>query len=288
MLLSVFGEGQTDVAQRQLRYVISRAQLVQRRKRIDAGIRPAWRNQMVAASLWLEAAEIAGALDQIELTRDYVMRAARHLLDLQLPAGAALDLLLLGRRRSLRSRSGVLIESWLYPPEASQADTGEEDRTLQEPARVQPQQVAYMALAAEVAQSDVERRGRLMDQLALLRSAPFGRQQMPLDDLREILSAGRNSRAPGKAGEERLAAIDSIARLMGELYRAIRLAESNEYLWQQGLSPIPVFDLDIAMLIAFLARTLNREEMMLGLTRGMDGDERRYASEFVATALKLA
>lgn len=290
MLLSSLGDEMSEVARRRLRYLTARAQLVQRRRRQEGDIRPAWRDPMIAASLWLEAAEIAGALNLLQLARDCIERGARQLLALHLPSGAALDVLMLGRRKSLRQKSSALIERWPYGaqserPDVGTKDRGTEDRILYEPALVQPQQVAYMALAS--AQLHGERQGTLMERLSLVRSAPFGRQKMPLSDLLEILSIeSHDARAP--TGEVRLAAITSIARLLAELHRAIGLAKNNEYLWQRGLSPISVFDLDIAMLIVFLERRLGRKALQDGVISGLQEGERDYAIEFVETALSIA
>jgi hypothetical protein len=179
---------------------------------------PASDVRMAIASLWLEAAETALFIGNVD--------------------GARADLLAAMAALGPGEPYAVALQQTLLP-----TDMRAEARTFDEAPR-SPQTHGVWAAFGEArrfADDDTE------DPLARAR-APVGRMAVPVGEVRML--ADWRSAAGERAGRDFVAVQGTLQRALDRHLGALQEARRNRYLWTRMLSPVSLFDLDLAVLLA--------------------------------------
>jgi hypothetical protein len=292
---------------RRVNYLSNRAQIVQNRLSPPSAEVP-WLNLMSEATLWMEAAESAVMLNEMPKAKDFLRKAIRPLLRLQLPFGVALQRSLLSEDIDLKLAADNAQRPWISQwkirtngddtiSSRSDGDSSGFGTFVHE----SPQQWAYFVLAEALSEAANIEKNKELEKWALV---PVGRMRLPLDQYRKIadfcersIQQVNNSQdskiVRGKFGditelEKEVTTI--LAGNLVSLFRALYWSSKNTYLWKRTLAPAPWFDLDAALLIgAILKATANRKETPLnGVAHEVSHDrEKRYANDFITVVRAL-
>jgi hypothetical protein len=248
-----------------LQYLVSRAEDIAERAPDSAALK--WQGSLAQATLWMEAAESAAALGEFQDARKCLVRGAELLLELKLPLGAALQRTFhLGGEDLSRSADRTMAD-W----HAAISVPKSPDNKGAEPAQLDgafetAQQWGYFVLAkAGTDTRKQESEGQISDDRERARgilAAPLGRLRLPLEDyftVAEITEKAVRYRGDVQL-RERSSAIEVIGKSLVGLYRILRYASANTYLWQRLLSPVPMFDLDTAIFTARLLEASSATE----------------------------
>lgn len=283
------------VLERRLRYLLSRGETFAERTP-DPAV-PSWQPALVRATLWMEAAESAVALDEFDAARAHLVRAIAELLRLKLPLGVALQRTFFAGSEELGRSADRVMLSWRArlhsQPEAGTDALPEEG--LSGAAWETAQQWVYFALAE--AGTDSERpdvslgSDALAAQMASTGAVPLGRLRLPLGHYLAVAEVSADAlRLRGDVRPRRQAqAAEAIAESLVGLYRSLQWARRNSYLWRRLLAPAPMFDLDTALLVARgqqTRATLERSLTERALTQ-VPPDAAEYAGAFVAAVARL-
>lgn len=295
MLINSFpsgGEALGELLRQRMEYLANRAKVAAEDQ--DDPTVPRWKRLMVEATLLMEASEGAAALDEFEHARDYLSRAANLLLDLQLPLGAALQRIFNLPGDSEKTES---VLRW-WQDEFHSGSRSRERRDAHpsiDGAFDTAQQWGYYALA--VASGGTHRdEVPNPDQLGALHgvlSAPIGRLRLPVQDYWTVardVQRMMQERATGLSDLSLEHTDDVIGKSLVGLYRTLEEASRNTYLWQRLLSPVPMFDLDTALMIQMWFDAAPYSEMSSRLQRYaavVSPAVANYAGEFVQAAQKL-
>jgi hypothetical protein len=271
---------------------------------------------MTRASLHLEAAEGSAALGEFETARFAIRLAIPHFFELQLPFGAALQRAFQADHGSLAADADALMRAWtefvLRPERDEPADGGDTEsisltaaaRTirLRERAAETPQQWAYYGLAAALSREPESALHIPLDELrsTLLgwRSVPVGRMRFPMDQYLYVIQfciEGKRSTSDRYTANgysqysDARPVVDILAKQIVAVYRALQYASVNRYLWTRLLAPAPLFDLDVALLLAAIL-TLPGElpaQIVAQVIATVPEDVSRYAIEYVSAVEAL-
>jgi len=288
------------VLARRVQYLTNRAeQFAERRVEGDE-----WHTTITRASLHLEAAEGSAALGEFERAQFALRLAIPHFLELQMPFGAALQRAFQADHGSLAADADRLMRAWteilLRPERDEPLDLGGTAFTSR--AADTPQQWAYYGLAAVLSREPDAARDVPFDALwPALQSwlaVPVGRMRFPMDHylyvIRFCLVVRRSTNGVRpEEGDDAFSDSRNVVDILGKevvaLYRALQYASVNRYLWTRLFAPAPLFDFDVALLLAAVL-TL-RGELPAQITRAVveavPQDVSRYASEYVSTVREL-
>lgn len=229
--------------------------------------------QALLASTYRTAAQYAALIDTRLATR-LTLRASRAYLDADVPFGLFLA-------------AGALDDEALLRA-VGEADLQNLRRTLstdqEEPTSAEPVQQAYLLLTIAARPVLRERSGRnpdtLLERLSAYGLQPIGPQSLPLGAYLEIaqalLSYTREA-DPGAELPERSAA-DIASRLAAIGRRqadALRTSQRNRYLWENGVAPVSLVDLEQIALFGLAAGPGPRRsrQMLDQVARLLEDDE---------------
>lgn len=302
MLIDAFPEsggefGLHEVLEQRMQYLIHRAEVVAERP--SDRDKPQWQARMALASLWMEAAEGAAALDRIDVARNCLARATESLLQLRLPLGAALQRVFkLRSDDAMVNAATAVVDDWHdvgTPTSAFELDHMRLQAKIKG-AFDTAQQWAYYVLAK--AGTDAE--GHTTEESVLddwkrdlgVLSAPVGRLRLPLKDYITVAMVTQQAirREGNVKTQEQKKSKDIVEQSLFTLYRILKYASENTYLWRRLLSPVPIFDLDTALLVARLQEVslLSESDWIPGHDEHLVSKEPgRYAREFIHTVSLL-
>jgi hypothetical protein len=291
-------ERMRPVFARRLQYLKNRALHLGKRRQPEDAI-DGWLAAMTRASLYLEVAESATALGQIDEAKSSIRHAVSDLVKWNMPFGAALQRAFGSDDQALDAKSDELTRDWKRI--LGQRDRGEPvepgkgaDPTLAPRGVDTPQQWAYYglreALSRELDPTDSSR-DALVAALLGWQLVPVGRMRFPMDQYLNIINYCWNARlSPGDVGEQETGfVVETLAKQLVALLRALQYASVNRYLWLRLLAPAPWFDLDVALLISAvlaapgeLSQTLEED-----LVTAVPSDVSEYAKEYFAVVTEL-
>ncbi len=302
-MLADYFPGQRDGAElrtrlrQRLQYLTSRAEDIA--ERAPDSTAPKWQGSLAHATLWMEAAESAAAIDKIQDARKCLVRGAELLLELKLPLGAALQRTFRLGGEELSQSADLTMAYWHTAISESESPDDKGAELAQPPingAFDTAQQWGYFVLAkAGTDTRKLEFEGKISNDRERARgilAAPLGRLRLPLEDyftVAEVTEKLVRYRGDVPSREQSMAS-DVIGKSLVGLYRILRYASANTYLWQRLLSPVPMFDLDTAILTARLLETSSAPETSWFDQHYADllpADAADYARAFVATANEM-
>ena len=294
MLIEAFpgySEELEGALKRRVRYLSVRAQSLQFRPIGSPTLE--WQPLVIEATLWLEAAEATVALGAYSRARGFLFSGARALLQAGLPLGAALQKILLPAANDLTPLSDAILETWRRGLEAARRFEAVPDQDrfpLIEVAQDTSQQRAYFDLAESLSREKLRIDPPYADfppDAATTGSAAVGRLGLPLDDYLMVATEGgdavRGIRLVDEPSRER-AVNNVLTSSIRKLYRILEESSKNRYLWTRMLAPIPLFDLDTAMLFA-LATNARATKGSIDIRKALTGStpgESEYAAQFMA------
>lgn len=285
-----------EVARRRIDYLASRAGSVAERTRDRS--EPLWQSRMVQATLWMEAAECSTMIAKYDDSKQFLSRAATQLLQLRLPVGAALQRVFFPKDEELAEQANGVMLAWrerVKSPSESRGRSAEFAVDLAEAAHDTAQQWAYYALAA----GGVDRsRGEMgfdapdvNQHLNAIFAAPVGRFRFPLDHYRAIAEFSGQAIGFGKMDDvSRRVLAEVIGKSLVSLFRSLQWGRSNSYLWTRLLAPVPLFDLDTAMMINRGMQTAAAldDSLMANTLDGIPEEARGFAKEFIEASVQIA
>jgi hypothetical protein len=181
-----------------------------------------WDPRMAEATLWMEACETACFIGLRDQARQALQRATERLVALRNPFGESLQEAFLPRRRI--EETGFLVGA------ARRADGQVEPWAL------------FNWLSRPYA-------GRIEDEGTERPDSGLrtGRLGWTLDELMAVADWSRSASERGAAGQTDPGVF--FALQLTTRYAALRRARRNSHLWQRMLAPVPLFDLELAVLI---------------------------------------
>lgn len=284
-----------EVLARRMHYLVNRAEISGHDPSDTA---PQWQGTLAQATLWMEAAESAVAFGQYDAARGYLTSAARLLLRLRLPLGAALQRIFHLSGETLSEDADNVVAIWreaLVSRKSLDERNDDGPRPVIAGAFDIAQQWGYYVLAKGGADAR-KREGSIDDDRLRARgvlSAPVGRLRLPLQDYFTVAALTgdavleRDSRFSVGSPIE---AEDVAGKSLMGLYRILQYASQNTYLWRRLLSPAPMFDLDTALLTARVIEagsTTETPEQLQRYANLVSDQAKAYANEFVLAVENL-
>jgi hypothetical protein len=250
-----------------------------------------WQQPMIVASLWLDVVESAAAIGKWSAASNALRRASKLLLDLGLPSGAALTQSFL--KGTQVSKSRAVLNEWLRrETNVGSAIKDEGDGTVRADgmwARGSPQQWAYLGLAADALPREDALRQVAYQRLSEQVASPFGRSRMPLGGVLAVLKAEPTLHQTDESVRRDSSEYDALGQVLVSTHRSLQLARSNTYLWERALSPVPLFDLETALLVTSLLHktSVKAPGLVERLTEGLSAADKGFVDRFVRTAFSL-
>ncbi|CAG0949614.1 hypothetical protein ANRL3_00137 [Anaerolineae bacterium] len=305
MLLDLLepNENQRDslrtVLSRRTAYLAHRASLLAGQES-PAG-QSSWRHAMAIATLWLEAAESAAALNRIRESSEYLSNAAEVFLSLQMPFGAVLQKTLLPHDEKLAVLADEVLDIWreyfLREREASHTFANHGLSPFMYYGVKSVEQQAYFALGEALSLSHSEKSqinfDRASGNIHGLSQTAIGRLRLPLECYQSTADFIKTTvEMRGDVTDSILEQpIRAIVEALYGLHRSVESARSNTYLWSRLLAPAPLFDFDIAILIGSILITSGvyrlSERLDSAVNEMLTENSKAYTKEFFAVVNSL-
>jgi hypothetical protein len=103
----------------------------------------------------------------------------------------------------------------------------------------------------------------------------------------DFCNSTRESRDRGRERESIV--VDTLAKQIVALYRALQYASLNRYLWTRLLAPAPWFDFDVALLCGAVLMLPDERGTRISsaVVQAVPSDVSAYASEYLSTVRRL-